>query len=279
MPAERMLVRRSGTRGSARMWWVATILCAALAGCGGTKQSATVEAKTEAAAAPQAQDNATPQYTVRQEPGGLVEGRVLWEGTPPPRKITVMENIEVCGMTREVYALRMENGGVDDAVVWIDDVQHGKPFAFPPAEIAQRSCSFVPEILLMQAGDVKIGSQDPIPHNVHTYSQQNPEYNEAMSRSRREISLHFAHPDIVSIRCDLHQWMQAYAVVAKNPYYTISGNGGAFQLDEVPPGRYHLMVWSKSLGESEQDIVVKAGKTTKADFDLKDRIVQDPESN
>lgn len=250
-------------------------LSALLVGCGDTKQQAGPAQEAEPAAI-RAQIDTGPQYTVQELPGSVVEGRVLLEGTPPPPKtIQVMENVEICGTTRQVYAVRVENGGVDDAVVWIDDIQRGKRFSFHPAQIEQKNCAFVPNIVIMRAGELKINSQDPIPHNVHTYAHHNREYNESMNRSRRDISLSFPHPDIISIRCDLHEWMQAYAVIAKNPYYAISENGGTFKLDGVPPGRYHLMVWSKSLGESEQEIVVETGKPTKADFNLKSQAARD----
>ena len=68
-------------------------------------------------------------------------------------------------------------------------------------------------------------------------------------------------------------------MIAKNPYYAISGKGGKFTLDGVPEGHYHLKVWSESLGESEQDIVVEAGKSTRADFTLKREAVQGSGAN
>jgi len=250
-------------------FWGAAFLLVVLVGCGGSKQQVGPAQETEPAATQPREETAS-QYTVQELPGSVVEGKVLLEGAPPPpKKIQVTQDVSLCGKTREVYPVRVENGGVDDAVVWIDDIQRGKPFGFSPAQIEQKNCTYVPHVVLMQAGDLKISSQDPIPHNVHTYAQNNREYNESMNQLRREVSVSFPRVDVISVRCDLHAWMQAYVVIAKNPYYAISERGGKFTLDGVPPGRYHLKVWSESLGESEQDIVVEAGKPTKADFTLK----------
>ncbi len=232
--------------------WVAIILSAVLFGCGRSKEPS------------------VPQYSVQELPGSVVEGTVQWQGAPPPpKRIQVAQDVDVCGETREVYPVRVENGGVDDAVVWIDDIQRGKAFSFPPAQIDQKNCTYLPHVVVMQAGNVNITSQDPIPHSVHTHAQHNQDYDESMSPLQHEISLSFLQPDVISIRCELHGWMQAYVVVAKNPYYAISENGGKFKLDEVPKGHYHLKVWSESLGETEQEIVVEAGKPTGADFILK----------
>ncbi|MBZ5696096.1 MAG: carboxypeptidase regulatory-like domain-containing protein [Acidobacteriia bacterium] len=237
--------------------WAAIIVSTVFFGCGRSKEQS------------------ASQYTVQELPGSVVEGAVQLQGAPPPpKRIHVAQDADVCGETREVYPVRMENGGVDDAVVWIDDIQRGKAFSFPPARIDQKNCTYVPHVVVMQAGDVNITSGDPIPHSVHTRAQHNRDYNESMSPLQSDISLSFPQPDVISIRCDLHGWMQAYVVVAKNPYYAISENGGKFKLDGVPKGRYHLKVWSESLGESEQEIVVEAGKPTRADFTLKSQTAQ-----
>jgi hypothetical protein len=104
--------------------------------------------------------------------------------------------------------------------------------------------------------------------------QHRRDCNESMSSLQSDISLSFLQPDVISVRCDLHGWMQAYVVVAKNPYYAISENGGKYKLDGVPTGHYRLKVWSESLGASEQEIVVEAGKPTRADFILKSPTAQ-----
>ncbi len=235
-----------------RRVWAAIILSTVFFGCEKSKEQS------------------APQYTVQELPGSVVEGRVQWQGVPPPpKRIQVAQDVDVCGKTREVYPVRVENGGVDDTVVWIDDIQRGKAFSFPPAHIDQKNCTYLPHVVLMQVGDVSITSQDPIPHSVHTHGQHNRDYNESMSSLQHDISLSFLRPDVISVRCDLHGWMQAYVVVAKNPYYAISVNGGKFKLDGVPKGHYHLKVWSESLDEREQEIVVEAGKPTRTDFTLK----------
>jgi plastocyanin len=258
--------------------WVAAVLSVVLFGCGGSKQG--VDSTQEAAPAAAQPEQSAPQYAVQEMPGSVVEGRILLEGAPPPpKKVQVTQDADACGKTREVYPVRVENGGVNDAVVWIDDIQRGKPFAFPAVQIEQKNCTYVPHVVIMQAGDVKITSDDPIPHNVHTYAQHNREYNESMNQLKRDISLNFPRPDVISVRCDLHAWMQAYIVIAKNPYYAVSAKGGKFTLDGVPPGHYHLKVWSESLGESDQEISVEAGKSTSVDFKLKSQAAQGSGAN
>ena len=210
------------------------------------------------------------QYRVQERPGSLVEGTIHLQGTPPPpRKIEVAQDADVCGKTREVFPLHVDNGGIDDAVVWIDDIRRGKAFSFPPPQLDQGNCTYIPHILVVQGPDVNITSHDPITHSVHTYAQHNRDYDESMSPLQHDISLSFRQPDVISVRCDLHGWMQAYVIVAKNPYYAVTQNGGKFELDGVPQGQYLLKVWTENLGETEQRIVVEDGKPTHADFTFK----------
>jgi hypothetical protein len=60
--------------------------------------------------------------------------------------------------------------------------------------------------------------------------------------------------------------MSSYVIVAKNPYYVVSGAGGKFRLEGVPAGHYHLKVWQESLGELDQEINVERAKSTETSF-------------
>jgi hypothetical protein len=214
---------------------------------------------------------------VQDAAGSTVEGRVLFQGkVAATKRVQVTQDSDVCGKQREIQAIRVQNGGVDDAVVWLDDIARGKPFVFPPLTIKQKDCAFLPHVSIMAPGEIKISSEDPIPHNVHTYAQHNREYNESMNQLRSEISLSFPRSDLITVRCDLHGWMQAHVVVAKNPYYAVTSRGGQFRLEAVPPGRYHMKVWSESLGEYDQEIVVEAGKPAHIDFTLQSQTAQAP---
>ena len=62
--------------------------------------------------------------------------------------------------------------------------------------------------------------------------------------------------------------MEAFVVVAKNPYYAVTQPGGTFQLRNIPPGTYQLKVWQETLGKMTLDVTVEAGKTARINFRL-----------
>ncbi len=46
----------------------------------------------------------------------------------------------------------------------------------------------------------------------------------------------------MSVRCDVHPWMQAWVSVVDHPHFTLTGADGAFTLRDVPPGAHTIGV-------------------------------------
>lgn len=257
-----------GNRKSALAGVVLFSVVTMFAGCGGNKPAVTSDSNPVANNQP-VQVAATAYQVDPVINGGGIEGQVILNGKPiPPRPVLVSQDASICGARRLVYPVKLDGSGIEDAVVWIDDVHHGKAYDFSPAVLDQKKCTYDPHIVLMQPGDLKVTTDDPVPHNIHSYSEANRTYNESMNTLNREMSLHFARPERVSLKCDLHGWMQAYVVVAANPYYTVTKNKGLFQLRDIPAGTYQLKVWQETLGESTQTVTVEQGKTVKVSFRL-----------
>lgn len=238
------------------------------AGCRGSKSATATASDPEVGNQP-VQVAATAYQVDAVTNGGSIEGQILLTGKSiPPRPVLVNQDVSVCGSRRLVYPVKLDGNGIEDAVVWIDDIHRGKAYDFPPAVLDQKKCAYDPHIVVMQPGDLMVKTDDPVPHNVHSYSEVNRTYNESMNPLNRQLTLHFARPERISFKCDLHGWMQAYIVVAANPYYAMTREKGTFELRDVPPGTYQLKVWQETLGETAQSVTVEAGKTTKVVFRL-----------
>ena len=216
------------------------------------------------------QNQSVPGYTVQSGPGGTISGKILYAGPPVrPKKVTVTQDNETCGNMKEILPVQLKDGGVVDAVVWLDDISHGKAFAFPAGALDQKGCMFMPHVVLMAPGQLKITNSDAAAHNVHLFSKSNRAFNQVMPQGSEPLSVPLFRPDSIIVRCDVHTWMQGHIIVAKNPYYALSGSGGSFTLTDVPPGTYHLKVWQETLGTQEQTVTVQAGQTASVNFTLK----------
>lgn len=216
--------------------------------------------------------SAAPQagYTVQPGAGGTISGKVLYLGKPVhPKKVTVTQDQGTCGNMKEISPVQVADGGVADAVVWIDDITHGKDYSFPSPVIDQKGCMFTPHVVLMKSGQLKVTNSDNAAHNVHIFPKANRSFNQVQAPGSDPLEIPLFRPDTAIVRCDVHPWMQSYVVVAQNPYYVLSEKDGTFTLTDVPPGTYHLKVWQETLGTQEQTVTVQASQTATVNFTLK----------
>jgi len=207
--------------------------------------------------------------------GGSVSGRVTFNGTPPAPVIQkVDEDVQACGGDRPSTELLVGgSGGIQNVVLSIETVASGKDWNFPE-EFAydQKKCAFVPRIMLIKpnmAGAVL--NSDSIGHNFHTISTGVYNINKKIQPGAKMVVTkdQIRRSGKIRAKCDIHSWMGGWWIVAETPYTVVSDKDGNFSLANVPPGNYTLKIWHEKLGESQQNVVVKKGETTKMDVALK----------
>jgi hypothetical protein len=63
--------------------------------------------------------------------------------------------------------------------------------------------------------------------------------------------------------------MQAWILVAENPYYAVTKEDGAFAIKDIPPGKYTLVTFQPHTGTTETPVTVEAKKTNSVTVELK----------
>ncbi len=59
----------------------------------------------------------------------------------------------------------------------------------------------------------------------------------------------FKYPEVmVTLKCDLHGWMNAYIGVLAHPFFAVTGDDGSFALSNLPPGEYTSEAWHEVYG-------------------------------
>ncbi len=204
--------------------------------------------------------------------GGSIAGEVKYQGTPPAAKpIEVTKDKGVCGVKAKVdeSLLVGKDGGVENAVVFLRGIDKGKPMPTGTPVLDQKDCRYQPHVLLIPAGaTVDIRTDDAVLHNIHTYSKLNFPINMAQPKYKKVLHHSFHKPEIFEVRCDAHGWMDGWFVVEANPYYAVTDASGTYELTDVPPGRYELVVWQEKLGEKTRQVTVSAKSAVRADFTL-----------
>jgi plastocyanin len=205
---------------------------------------------------------------------GTIVGTVQFQGKAPERKkITVTRNKKICGKeTKLTESLVVgSDGRVQNAVLYLTDIKKGKKFdASARFQIDQRGCQFHPHVLIVPAGkNFTLINSDGILHNFRTNSTKNPILNKAQPKFKKKMKVKINKPEIIRANCDVHEWMNAWLVVAEHPYYTLTDDSGSFKITGVPPGTYTIRLWHETLGQQTRKVTVKAGEQTKAAFELK----------
>jgi len=211
--------------------------------------------------------------------GGTLSGTVILNGKPPaPRVITVTKDKEIAGEpTREVNVVKVKDGKLAEAVVYLEEVEAGKAWPTLPGggAINQKGARFLPSSKVIHKGmEVPIKNSDSVMHNIHSY--------ELIGRGRRTLfnvgqianltirkSFAVKRSPFVKIECDAHNFMHEYLFVASNPYYSVTGENGTFEIADIPEGTYILKVWHPNLGTQEAEVTVGAGQTATRDFTFK----------
>jgi hypothetical protein len=204
--------------------------------------------------------------------GGTIEGKIVYQGTVPTRKVIPTKDPEVCGGIREEPEIIVSGDkAVKDAVVHLAKVDKGKAWPATDAKptLDNHKCTFEPRVQVMRAGTLVVKNSDPVLHNTHGFYGKRTAFNMALPNQGQEIPADLEREGTVRIECDAHGWMLGWVFVVDNPYYFVTREDGSFSIADVPPGDYTLIATHEFTGPMEVPVTVKAGESTSVPIELK----------
>jgi len=206
---------------------------------------------------------------------GSISGSVRYAGSAPERAVVQMAADPFCvtahaGQTVLTEQLIVnENDTLRWAFVHIREANGTLPSGGgETAELDQVACMYTPRVLGMEAGaTIRVTNSDQTLHNVNVQPSNNTSFNVAQPIPGMSTERTFENPEImISVRCDVHPWMQAYVGVVPHPFFDVSGEDGSFSMDGVPPGDYVLEAWHETLGTQTMNVTVRDGEAASAEF-------------
>lgn len=120
------------------------------------------------------------------------------------------------------------------------------------ATVDQIDQQFVPYVKAIAVGtSVSFPNKDDIRHHVYSFSKA----------KRFELPLYsgvpadpvtFEIPGVVTLGCNIHDWMVGYIYVSESPWFAVTDAEGAAVIKGLPEGKYRVRTWHPLLKVSEE---------------------------
>ncbi|MGZ5036846.1 MAG: methylamine utilization protein [Usitatibacter sp.] len=109
--------------------------------------------------------------------------------------------------------------------------------------IEQVDREFVPYLTVMQAGTSAIfPNRDPIMHHVYSFSPAK-RFEIKLYSGNAPSAIVFDKPGVVTLGCNIHDWMVGFVLVVPTSHFAKTGAGGVASLRDLPPGSYSVHAW------------------------------------
>lgn len=245
--------------------------------------------------------------------GGHLEGTISIKGklvSPRRFNLVLYADPYYCGRISDGKGWRFSpitrpgtNRSLPGAIVYLEDVQRGKPISSTPRVIQTKDCVLLPYISSTKSGEAfRFQNWDPVEHKLeifltsstgglrlfwqslpsHPENRKSDFLSEGTTGQHRpgpEVGFTVNEPGILLFRCSYHDYMEGWSVVLSHPYVTMAGEQGEFSITDIPPGDYNLVVWHP-MGHSRTTIHIYPEQTLSLSVDIPfTSAAYDPEDN
>ncbi len=206
-----------------------------------------------------------------------IGGKVVVEGAATmPNKAINMSSEPGCAKMYSTPPTREDvvvgpGGALENVVIYISAGAPDESAApSTPVTVMQKGCRFTPHIVVMQTNQtLQMVNEDSTAHNIHPLATNNREWNKAEPPGTAPLTDSFARPEFISVKCNIHPWMHAYFAVLKTSHYVVTGENGAFTLNNLPPGKYTITAWHETFGTQSQEVTITGNETAPLNFVFK----------
>lgn len=199
---------------------------------------------------------------------GHLTGRLVFDGDLPKPVIKIkqgdasVKDPKCCAakdLIDDTLVVNAKNKGIAHAFVYLKKVSKAQVHPDlvkskkPTVEFDQKGCQFKPHAMVVRMDQqVVVLSDDPIPHNTHTFPILNEGINFIISGNDRVgvkiPKFNIKEPLPFEVKCDIHGWMSARWLVVDHPYATVTDADGKFKLENLPEGDLQVTIWHERVG-------------------------------
>jgi plastocyanin len=199
---------------------------------------------------------------------------VVFEGTLPAPEKVKMTGDPYCTSHGTGEAVKEEvlvgpDKGLANVFVYVKEgVEGSYPAPSDPVVLDQKGCTYHPRVFGIIVGQtLEILNNDETTHNVRAKCVSNPSFNLGMPGKDARVERRFENPEVmVSIKCDVHGWMQSFAGVVSHPFFSVTGESGDFSIKNLPQGTYTIEAVHEKFGRLTQKVTIKGDEQQSATF-------------
>lgn len=148
---------------------------------------------------------------------------------------------------------------VADAAIVLEPVSGTAPQVRGHVTIEQREREFVPYLTIVQKGTaIDFPNRDSFKHHVYSFSPAKV-FEIKLYAGKPANPVVFDKVGAVALGCNIHDWMEAYALVVDSPWFAKTGADGGARIDAVPAGAYRLRLWHPRQKTAAADVGVELG--------------------
>jgi len=150
--------------------------------------------------------------------------------------------------TLRVQLTDAKGAPVENAVAYLVR-RDGPPPPLPPMkgiELVQRDQEFIPFVTVVTTGTaVTFPNRDTVQHHVYSLSPAK-KFELPLYDPGKAETMVFDQPGVVTLGCNIHDWMLAYLLVLDTPWFAKSDARGTAVI-AAPAGTYQLEIWHPRL--------------------------------
>lgn len=243
-----------------------------VSGCSAEKKAdaATPAKAREGSVAPRPTVVSAPSSPYRPQAvtaGAKLTGTIDFDG-PIPADSVMIPAQEQAGCGQRIVDHKVDHTGtrIGGAVVWITDIRAGKALPLERRfELVNEGCLISPRVQIVFApATLNVASEDVALHRDRIVDVGTGELEATVPFNDNGEVVPLDHifdkTRQLEVTCELHPWEKSWILVVDHPYIATSEKTGAFSIDGIPAGTYHVKAWHPLLGTAEQIVTVASGQ-------------------
>lgn len=167
----------------------------------------------------------------------------------------LLYSTSVCALD---YSVLVTSSGkpAKDTVVTLTPVNKVKPLTASTYIIDQINKTYVPHVKVIPVGsEISFPNKDDIRHHVYSFSDTK-KFELPLYEGTPANPVIFNQAGIVTLGCNIHDWMRAYIYVTDASYFGLSNDAGEILIKNISKGKYKRQVWHPRLKERYDDKVI-----------------------